>query len=52
MNYQALKKKSSNKHRIKLKSDEVGMAMPNNTQTRFVGTTYHIHYTSLRLLFE
>ena len=33
--------------------DEVGMAVPKNTQTRFVGITYHIHYnTSLRLLFE
>ena len=28
------------------------MAVPKNTQTRFVGITYHIHYTSLRLLFE
>ena len=36
---------------IKLKV-EVGMAVPKNTQTRFVGITYHIHYTSLRLLFE
>ena len=31
---------------------EVGMAVPKNTQTRFVGITYHIHYTSLRLLFS
>ena len=31
--------------------DEVGMAVPKNTQTRFVGITYHTHYTSLRLLF-
>ena len=36
---------------IKLK-DEVGMAVPKSTQTRFVGITYHIHYTSLRLLFS
>ena len=28
------------------------MAVPKNTQTRFVGITYHIHYTSLRLLFS
>ena len=28
------------------------MAVPKNTQTRFVGITYHIHYTSLCLLFE
>ena len=28
------------------------MAVPKNTQTRFVGITYHTHYTSLRLLFE
>ena len=30
--------------------DEVGMAVPKSTQTRFnfVGITYHIHYTSLR----
>ena len=26
-------------------------AVPKNTQTRFVGIRYHIHYTSLRLLF-
>ena len=32
--------------------DEVGMAVSKNTQTRFVGITYHIHYASLRLLFE
>ena len=32
--------------------DEVGMTVPKNTQTRFVGITYHIHYTSLRLLFS
>ena len=36
---------------IKLK-DEVGMAVPKSTQTRFVELTYHIHYTSLRLLFS
>ena len=28
------------------------MAVPKNTQTRFVGITYHIHYTSLHLLFS
>ena len=28
------------------------MAVPKNAQTRLVGTTYHIHYTSLRLLFS
>ena len=27
------------------------MAVPKNTQTRFVGITYHTLYTSLRLLF-
>ena len=34
--------------------DEGGMAVPKSTQTKFnfVGTTYHIHYTSLRLLFS
>ena len=25
------------------------MAVPESTQTRFVGITYHIHYTSLRV---
>ena len=24
---------------------EVGMAVPKSTQTKFVGITYHIHYT-------
>ena len=38
-------------NRIKLK-DEVGMAVPKNTQIRFVGITYHIQYISLPLLFE
>ena len=28
------------------------MAVPKNTRTRFVGITYHIHYTSPRLLFS
>ena len=34
--------------------DEVGVAVPKSTQIRFnfVGITYHIHYTSLRLLFS
>ena len=30
-------------NRIKLK-DEVEMAVPKSTQTRFVGITYHTHY--------
>ena len=38
------------KHEIKLK-DEVGMAVPKSTQTRFCRDN-HINYTSLRLLFE
>ena len=43
---------STKSNEIKLK-DELGMAVPKNTQTRFVGKTYHIiHCTSLRLLFE
>ena len=42
---------TSIKNKIKLK-DKVGMAVPKNTQTRFIGITYHIHYTSLRLLFS
>ena len=40
------------KHKKTKLKDEVGMAVPKNTQTRFVGITYHIHYTSLRLLFS
>ena len=51
MNYQALwaQKKNSNKYKEQLNKlkDEVGMAVSKNTQTRFVGITYHIHYTSL-----
>ena len=35
-----------------LLKDEVGMAMPKSTQTRFLGIRdNHNHYTSLRLLF-
>ena len=47
------KKRTVTSIKTKLK-DEVGMARPKNTQTRFVtvGITHHIHYTSLRLLFK
>ena len=33
-------------------NDEKEAAVPKSTQTRFVGITYHIHYTSLCLLFS
>ena len=47
MNYQALReqKKNSNKYKEQLNKmkDEVGMAVPKNTQTRFVQITYVSH---------
>ena len=39
------------KKQLKLKG-EVGMTVLKSTQTRFGGIMYHIHYTSLHLLFS
>ena len=41
---------SAKVYKYKKQLDEVGMVVPKSTQIRFIGITYHIHYTSLCLL--